>query len=175
MSSIYVNLKNKPTLYENKREKLIRGVCTEILPISLIKSKKNLKGVYCTDGYRKVSSMGILSAAQVLSVVEGTVVMSEKLKNNLFFPEEYILSPDTVYTDERLEKYRLVYIPAEEKCRFDKSMSCFIGSMKKFTTQNGMLYLDSLMRLAACGNLKTERVVGFIERLKQEIRVCGIK
>lgn len=175
MSRIYINLKNKPAIYENKREKLIRSVCTDILPLSVISGKKILKGVYCTDGYMKVSSLGTLSAAQALSVVEGTIVMSEKLKNNLFFPEEYVLSPDTVYTDEKLEKYRLAYIPVAQQCRFDKSMHCFIGSMKKLTTQNGALYLDSLMNLVACGNLKSEGLIGFIEKLKQEIRVCGIK
>lgn len=175
MSRIYINLKNKPVLYENKREKLIGGVCNEILPLSVIKGKKTLKGVYFTDGYRKISSLDILNASQALSVVEGTIVMSEKLKNNLFFPEEYILSPDTVYTDDKLEKYKLAYIPSVQQCRFEKSMSCFIGSMKKYTTPNGILYLDSLVKLADCGNLRYERMVGFIERLKQEIWACGIK
>ena len=96
MSRVYINLKNKPLLYESKAERLTAGICNEILPLSIIKSKKITKGIYHTDGYKKVSDVGILSAVQVLSVIEGVIAMSEKLKNNLFFPEEYILSPDTV-------------------------------------------------------------------------------
>ena len=175
MSRVYINLKNKPLLYESKVERLTAGICNEILPLSIIKNRKITKGIYHTDGYKKVSDVGILSAMQVLSVIEGVIAMSEKLKNNFFFPEEYILSPDTVYIDAKFENYKLAYIPAKERCRAEKSLSGFIGCMRKFTTPDGMLYLDTLRNLVESGSLKSERMIGFIERLKGEIRVCGIK
>ena len=105
MSRVYINLKNKPLLYESKVERLTAGICNEILPLSIIKNRKITKGIYHTDGYKKVSDVGTLSAVQVLSVIEGVIAMSEKLKNNFFFPEEYILSPDTVYIDAKFENY----------------------------------------------------------------------
>ena len=43
-----------------------------------------------------------------------------------------------------------------------------------FTTENGRTYLDTLGTLLECTNLKLGRIIGFIEELKEEIRLCGI-
>ena len=175
MSRAYIDMRNKKEIYANKAEKLKYGICDEILPLSVIKSKRMLKGVYHTEGYRKLSAFGEMSAAEVLTVIEGVLVMMEKLKDNLFFPEEYILSPDTVYTDEKRQQYRITYIPAGQEQKAERAVSCFIGEMKRYTTPEGKLYLDALKNISECGNLKTERMLGSIENLKREIRVCGIK
>ena len=175
MSRVYIDMRNKKEIYANKAEKLKYGICDEILPLSVIKSKRMLKGVYHTEGYRKLSAFGEMSAAEVLTVIEGVLVMMEKLKDNLFFPEEYILSPDTVYTDEKRQQYRITYIPAGQEQKAERAVSCFIGEMKRYTTPEGKLYLDALKNISECGNLKTERMLGSIENLKREIRVCGIK
>lgn len=175
MSRAYIDLRNKKQLYANKAEKLKYGVCGEILPLSIIKSKRMQKGVYHTEGYRKLSSFGEMTAAEALSVVEGVLVMIEKLKDNLFFPEEYILSPDTVYADEKKQKYMITYIPAGTKQKAKTAVSCFIGEMKRYTTPDGKMYLEALKNITEGGDLKTGRMIGFIENLKREIRVCGIK
>ena len=175
MSRVYIDMRNKKQLYANKAEKIKCGICSEILPLSVIKSKRITKGVYHTEGYRKLSAFGEMNAAETLTVIEGVLVMMEKLKDNLFFPEEYILSPDTVYADEKKQKYRITYIPAGQEQKAEQVLSCFIGEMKRYTTPDGKLYLDALKNMAECGDLKTERMVGFIENLKREIRVCGIK
>ncbi len=175
MSRAYIDMKNKKQLYANKAEKLKYGICGEILPLSVIKSKRMLKGIYHTEGYRKLSAFGEMNAAETLTVIEGVLVMTEKLKDHLFFPEEYILSPDTVYADEKKQEYRITYIPAGQEQKAERVISCFIGEMKRYTTPDGKLYLDALKNITACGDLKTERMLGFIENLKREIRVCGIK
>ena len=175
MSKAYIDMKNKKQIYANKAEKLKGGICNEILPLSVIKSKRVQKGVYHTEGYRKLSSFGEMNASETLTVIEGVLVMIEKLKDNLFFQEEYILSPDTVYTDEQKQKYRITYIPAGREQKAERAISCFIGEMKRYTTSDGKMYLDTLRNMTECGNLKTAPLIGFIENLKREIRVCGIK
>ena len=58
---------------------------------------------------------------------------------------------------------------------FSKSLACFFHQLKSVTTENGRVYLDTLGALLSCEKLRTERVIGFIEKLKQEIYLCGIR
>lgn len=174
MSRVYIDLKNSPRLYENKVQKLEMGICEEILPLSVVKDKKRQRGVYHTDGYQKLSSLGMLSARQVLSAAGGVIAMQDKLQKNLFFPGEYILSADAIFTDERLEKFKIAYIPVEKE-RPEKSLACFVGSMKRYTSIGGAGYLDTLRILIETGTMRSEELIGAIEKMKQEIRICGIK
>ena len=118
--------------------------------------------------------MGDLSASQVLSVVESVLELREKLRDNLFFPDEYILSADTIFVDENLEKYRLAYIPIAETGRAEKSVACFIASLKRQTSDAGAEYLDRLNNFIMSTGASAEIAIAFTERLKQEARTFGI-
>lgn len=174
MSRIYIDLKKNSQLYENKAKKLQSGICEEILPLSVVRGKKSLRGIYHSEGYRRLSDLGILEAGQILSVVEGVIAVQEKLRTNLFFPGEYILSPHAIFTDEKLEKYRIAYIPSAKE-RPENSLSCFVASMRRYATPDSAPYLEMLRKLAESGELGSQRLIGCIEKMKQEIRICGIK
>ena len=47
--------------------------------------------------------------------------------------------------------------------------------MKELTTENGRTYLETLGAMLECSNLRLRKVIGFIEELKEEIKVCGIE
>ena len=174
MSVISIDLRKKLPMYDNKAEKLKSGACEEILPLSTIKYKRIVRGIYHLEGYRRLSSVSNLSVSQVLSVVESVLELREKLRDNLFFPDEYILSTDTIFVDEKLEKYRLAYIPLAETGRAEKSIACFIASLKRQTGDAGAEYLDRLSDFIMTGGANSAQAIAFAEKLKQEARTFGI-
>ncbi len=179
MSVISIDLRKKLPMYDNKAEKLKGGVCEEILPLSTIKYRRIVRGIYHTEGYRKLSEFSNLSVSEALSAVESVLELREKLRDNLFFPDEYILSADTIFVDEKLERFRLAYIPVAEignpeAGRAEKSFACFIASLKRQTSEAGAEYLDRLSDFLMGAGANAEIAISFAERLKQEARTFGI-
>ena len=175
MNKVSIRLKNGTVDYAQKTETLLAGSCDAFFPMSIIRDKKNTRGIFDTSGFHKLADLEGLSASQVLSLAEDVLLLIEKCEDYLFFPEEYILSAETVYINEESKKLKLIYIPNERKASFFKSLAYFFHQMKSVTTENGRVYLDTLSALLSSGNLRTERVIGFIEKLKQEIYLCGIR
>ena len=115
-----------------------------------------------------------VSAWEILDITEKTLECVELCKDFLLFPDEYVLSADTIYISEDTGQAGLIYIPAEKNCSAEKVVSLFIYSLKKITTENGSTYLDTIGKLIECGNLKYHRVIAFIEELKREVKLYEI-
>ena len=175
MNKVSIRLKNGTVDYTQKTEVLLAGSCDAFFPMSIIRDKKTTRGIFDTSGFRKLSDLEGLSASQVLSLAEDVLLLIEKCEDYLFFPEEYILSAETVYINEESKQLKITYIPNERNLNFSKSLACFFHQLKSATTENGRVYLDTLGALLSCEKLCTERVIGFIEKLKQEIYLCGIR
>ena len=84
-------------------------------------------------------------------------------------------SPDTVYVTPDLRQARIAYIPVERYVSEEGALSSLIYTMKELTTENGRTYLETLGAMLECSNLRLRKVIGFIEELKEEIKVCGIE
>ena len=143
--------------------------------MGVIEKEDNVWGSYSTEGFVRMSDLPKMTAGEILTVVERTLECVEACRDCLIFPGEYVLSTDTLYLTEDLSEARIVYIPTEHYVSEEGAISSLIYAMKGLTTENGRTYLDTLGTMLECTNLKLRRVIGFIEELKQEIRLCGIE
>ena len=172
---IRVRLTESRSFFPWKKEVLLSGSCRGVLPMGIIEKEDSIWGLYSTEGFVRMSDLTGLTAGDILKVVERTLECVEACRDCLIFPGEYALSTDTIYLTEDLSEARIVYIPTEQYVSEEGAISSLIYAMKGLTTENGRTYLDTLGTMLECTNLKLRRVIGFIEELKQEIRLCGIE
>ena len=157
-----------------KREALLSGSCRGVLPLGIIDSAGEENVFYKTEGFLRLSELTDVKAGDILTIVERILECVETCRDCLIFPGEYILSLDTIYVTSDLKEARIAYIPTEHYVSEEGAISSLIYTMKGLTTENGKTYLDTLGTMLECTNLKLRRVIGFIEELKEEIRLCGI-
>ena len=172
---LIVNLDEKRFAYRKKYETVISGICPAILPLNIVKSGDCIRGIYRTEGFVRLSSLSDISAARILTAAERIIECTEICRDYLLFPEEYVLTADTVYISEDFRTVKLAYIPVKPHCSEKKAIAGLIRSLKRITTENGRMYLETLGTMLECSNLKVSKVTGFIEHLKQEINLCGIE
>lgn len=172
---IIVNFSENDLEYPQKAETVTCGKCPCILPLTIIREEQDIRGMYNTEGYIRIASLKNISAAMILTIAERTLECTEMCRNWLLFPEQYVLSSDTVYISEDFRTVKLAYIPQRRKYSENSAIAAFIHSLKSVTTENGRTYLDTLASMLECRNIKISRVTGFIEQLKQEINICGIE
>lgn len=157
-----------------KRDVLISGSCRGVLPLGIIDAVGEEIVLYRTEGFTRLSSLMDVKAVDILTIVERVLECVEICRDCLIFPGEYVLSPDTIYVTKDFKEARIAYIPTEHYVSEEGAISSLIYAMKRLTTENGRTYLDTLGTLLECTNLKLGRIIGFIEELKEEIRLCGI-
>lgn len=173
MRKVRINL-DSGELYPEKAGKLVSGCCEAILPMSMIHNGESKIGIYNTDGYKQLSSMENINASEILLLAKKVLIMRDICSDYLFFPEEYILSTETVYLSEDNDNVKLTYIPICDRISGDKSMIYFLRQLMRHTTENGQQYLETLLRFFLCENMREEQTIGFIEKLRYEIYTCGI-
>ena len=153
-------------------------MCPAVLPASSVKRGDSEAGtvlIYDKEGFVKLSSLSNLNAADILTVAEKTLECTEICRDWLLFPEEYVLTADTVYISEDMTTVRLAWTMPQQICSEKAAVSYFIYSLKTLTTTNGKTYLDTLGQMLECRNLRFSRVTAFINQLRQEINICGIE
>lgn len=172
---------------DDKTYMLLSGKCNAIFSASVIRKSGVFRILYDTAGYKSLSGLRNLSASAVLSTVENVLRLTERCEDFLFMLGEYVLSPDTVFINEQTKEMKLLYVPylsGRDRSKTKSAEECdgnsyvlpnFVHQMKRTTSENGAEYLQTLMRFLMCENLNTERIITFIEKLKQEIYECGIR
>lgn len=171
---VTVNFNQGVLDFPERKEILLMGRCRAIMPLNMVGEGSAAFGIYNTSGYRRISSGDIFTAWEVIQIAEKTLECIEICRDYLIFPDEYVLSADTVYVSPDLKEIKLVYIPDDRTCGENTVVSAFVYSLKKYTTDNGRTYLDTLGKLLESQNLKYSRVIGFAEELKREIRLYEI-
>ena len=73
--------------------------------------------MYNTEGYIRIASLKNISAAMIQTIAERTLECTEMCRNWLLFPEQYVLSSDTVYISEDFRTVKLAYIPQSNDFR----------------------------------------------------------
>ncbi len=172
---VNVDLSKAAINFPQKIEALIAGQCPQIIPLNAVISDDFTRGIYNTSGYVRLSSLKNMSAFNILNIAERTLECIETCKDYLFFPDEYVLSIDTVYIKEDFKEAKLLYIPEKRTSGENGAVSYFIFSLKSLTTENGRTYLDTLGNMMECKNLRISRVIAFVEELKREIVLFGIE
>ena len=121
---VFITIADRALLYEGRMEPLLCGKCEAFLPASMISGKEGVRLCFQTDGYKRLASLKRLTALQILDVV-GKVMQNMKLcREYLYYPEDYVLSPDTVYCSNE-GKVRFLYLPSDRKISETKVMQNF--------------------------------------------------
>ena len=160
--------------FEEKLETLLNGGCKGIFPVSIIKDDEGLKGFYYTTGYIPLSVIEEASAFQILTLLEKTMEAIEMCKQYLIFPDEFVISTETVYTTKDYNEVKFTYIPEKIKNSASCKLIEFVKELKELTTENGKLYLNMLEEMIAVENLSFRGIKNMIIQLKREINICDI-
>ena len=86
----------------------------------------------------------------------------------LWMPEEMVLSVDTVCVNDE-NQTRILYIP-EKKCVSEsRKLTGLLHSMKGITDEEGIMYLETCIQLVSVENLRTCRVLAFLDHLALKV------
>ena len=160
--------------YSGKISLLAASACPGIFPAEVVEENGILRIYYDTRGWRQLNDWNTLSAVDVLVMVKAVLQNIETLKTWLFFPEEYILSGQTAYFSPDGSLARFLYIPDGQAVSGMCRMECFLHGMKEKTTENGIMYLETLRNFLNIDLLDTGRTLAFLDSLLTEARICGI-
>lgn len=174
-NTVSVDLKKEEDFYSLRLDMLTSGACKAILPMNVIKEKNFMRGIYDTSGYCRLADLHQIDAASVLTIVERVLELLDQCREYLIFSDEIVLAPETLYVSEDFHTVRLTYIPEKQNHSEKTKLGYLLSRLERQTTENGKMYLETVSRLLSCGNLRTERVISFLEELKQEIRLCEIQ
>ena len=172
---VRVDFRGDSGLFPWKKDVLLSGECSGVLPLGIIETGEGVRGFYRTEGFVRLSDLAEVKASDILTISERVLECVEICRDCLIFPGEYVLSTDTIYVTKNLKEARIAYIPLKRYVSEEGALSSLIYSMKGITTENGRTYLDTLGAMLECSHIKLRTVTGFIEELKEEIRLCGIE
>lgn len=160
--------------YTMRLDTLISGVCPAFFPVSVRQVGKRLLLTCDPSGYRQLKHWARLDGQQILQMAYAVVQAIEAGKEYLFFPEEYVISVDTVYLREDLSQGRLIFAPVTTPQSATTNLLHFFHTLQERTTDNGRMYLDTLCTLLGAETLRYRRVLAFIHELLTEARLCEI-
>ena len=173
--TVTVSLKTEHLASVCLRDILLSGSCSAVLPMDLYRGRKFCFGVYHTAGMQCLRQCEHLTADQALRAAGALLQMQEVCRDHLLFPEDYVLSLDTLYTKRDYTELQLLFIPAAQKENPLKSLLYLLQSMKKLTSPCGADYLTALQELLQAYSCGSERVLGSLQQWREEIAVSGIQ
>lgn len=171
---VIINFKLEDIGYEEKMDLLTDGVCKGIFPISIIRTKEGITGVYSTSGYIRLCDCGQIGAGRILTVIEKTVMAMEECSRYMIFPDEFLIDMNTVYVKKNYDNIKFTYIPDKNNVGAAKKLFRFADELKALTTDNGRLYLEMFKDMMSTENINALKVRGFISLLKKEALHCNI-
>ena len=172
---ILVKIPDGKLLYEGRMDPLLCGKCKAFLPVSMVREKGGSWLCFQTDSYKKLSSLEKLTAFELLDVI-GKVMQNIKFcREYLYYPKDYILSPETVFCSDDKGKVRFLYLPSDRKISDVNAMKNFCYQLRPLTSENGRMYLETLDHLFSVESLNEIRVQGFLNELMTEAYICGVE
>ncbi len=171
---VMIKFKQENIVYEEKMELLTEGICKGIFPISLIRTREGITGVYSTSGYIRISDCTQLGAGKILTIIEKTVMAMEECSRYMIFPEEFLIDTNTVYVKKDYDDIKFTYVPDKNNVGAAKKLFRFADELKRLATDNGRLYLDMLKDMMSAENIDPMRVRGFVSVLRKEALHCHI-
>ena len=157
-----------------KRNMIISGKCSALLPANIVGSTEYYRIIYNTSGYRKLSYYREIGAFDILDIAGKILACIDYLKDYLIFPEEYLLTPDFIFISEEFRKLRIAYAPTQKESSETAAISYCIFSLRKIADRSGKMYLETLGNILESGNFKLSGVLSSIDEMKREIKLYGI-
>ena len=204
LNKILINLRDEEARYPHKVAMVMGGECEQFFPMSLIKKRKQIKknvrnsrgtitlkkinidtvfGVVDTSGYVRLADLDRKFCVQeALGLIENVVMLMKRAEDYLLFPEDYLVTLDTVYLKHAQEynsgheainivpvtdgnvgrgeyrnesrKVRLAFVPTSgiETGGGLTALYYFIMSLQKCATAEGKFYIERLAEEAFSKN-----------------------
>ena len=145
-------------------QRLAAGTCPAFFPADVILQGEQMQVIYHLEGYRQLRDMRNVPASDLLEIVKEILKQLDICRDWLWMPEEMVLSVDTICVNKE-NQIRILYIP-EKKCVSEiRKLTGLLHSMKGITDGEGIMYLETCIQLISVENLRTCRVLAFLDHL----------
>ncbi len=144
------------------------NLCDGILPYSCYYDGEGFVGNYNAEGYIKLRNLKMVSGQDALTILESIIRAFNSLREYLFFPEDLIISPDTVFIKENYTKACLIMVGNDSPLRESRYFEIMIGYLKTKTNSLGGDYLEKALTFMD-SNPKYQRLIMYIEGLKTDL------
>ncbi|MGN0713737.1 MAG: DUF6382 domain-containing protein [Anaerovoracaceae bacterium] len=155
--------------FQAASQRLAAGTCPAFFPADVILQGEQIQVIYHTEGYRQLRGMRNVPAYDLLEIIKEILKQLDICRDWLWMPEEMVLSVDTIFVNEH-NRIRILYIP-EKKCVSEsRKLAGMLLSMKDITDDDGMMYLETCIQLVSAENLRTRRILAFLDHLALNAR-----
>lgn len=153
----------------HKIHSLASSRCPAFFPADVVLTQNNVHLRYSTSGYQPLSKHRGLGADSVLETVKRVIQNIQTARDWMWFPEDYLLTADTVWINaEGLTK--ILCVPDRSEVSGSRRLCLFLHNLEKTAEQSEVLYLRLLQDMAAAGNVRTEQLLSEIDQMIAEVR-----
>ncbi|MGN1415168.1 MAG: DUF6382 domain-containing protein [Anaerovoracaceae bacterium] len=149
--------------------RLAAGTCPAFFPADVILQEAQMQVIYHTEGYRRLRDMEMIPASVLLEIIKEILKQLDICRDWLWRTEEMILSVDTIYVNEE-KQIRILYIPEKKSVSESRRLTGLLHSMKGSTDEEGIMYLETCIQLVSVENLRTRRILAFLDHLAAKAR-----
>ena len=164
---ITIPLKRLP--YPGKICSLTSSSCPAFFPASAVTDGGMIHLYYSVEGYRPLKQCRNLSAEQVLCIAKSVLRNISSCRDWLWFPEDYVLSADTVWVNGQ-GTVRFLCIPDPDGPKGLKRFCGLLSSMEQCTDETGIRYLQQLKKTAVSENLTPAGLQYEVDQLIAAVR-----
>lgn len=147
-------------------DRLAASACPVFFPASIIRNGEQIQVFFSTEGFKRLRDLKAVPADFLLLIVKEILKALEVCRDRFWFPEELIFSTDTIYVSTE-GQVRLLYIPDGRNISAEKKLAALLHSMKDLTDSRGCMYLETCMQLITVENLRSRRILAFLDHLLQ--------
>ncbi|MDY3239286.1 MAG: DUF6382 domain-containing protein [Anaerovoracaceae bacterium] len=148
--------------------RLAAGVCPAFFPADVILQGEQMQVFYHTEGYRQLRGMRNVPASALLEIIKGILKQLDTCRDWLWMPEEMVLSVDTIFVNEEYQ-IRILYIPEKKSVSENRRLTGLLHTMKGIADEEGIMYLETCMKLVSVDNLRTCRILAFLDHLAMNV------
>lgn len=148
---------------------LAAGDCPAFFPADVIQSGNSIHLCYSTGNYQSLRRWSNLTSEQVFGAVRAVLIHVEAARDWMWFPEEYVISSDTVWMDIT-GRVRILCIPENKEVSYSHRMQCFLHDLKRLSEPAVSSCIELLQEQIAAGNLQTERLLSEIDLMMAELQ-----
>lgn len=152
-----------------KIQVLISAECEAFFPADVFFTDNVVHLRYSTGNYKSLKSCETMNTVQALDLVKTVIRLRTEAQDWLWFPEEYVLSADTVWINPQ-GKIRMLCIPDGRRIAGNQRMNGFLYDLKKLSEPAASSWLQILQEIVLSGSEETEQLIGEIDLLTAEVQ-----
>lgn len=146
--------------------------CRGFFPAEIITEGNRVEAWFHVEGWHRLKDEELISPVQVLLLAKSVLLAVDECRDWLWFPEDYVLSLDTVFTDGK-GHVRFLCIPERSKLSEYRRMENFLRALEKKTSGKGAGYLEECIGLLKEKPLHTRRLIASLDQILEEEYCLG--